>query len=290
MTTQKIQQVALVGGTHGNELTGIELIRKFLRHPYLLKRKSFKTIPILGNPQAIKACQRFVDYDLNRSFDPKNLEVTDDSTTYEKQRAKEIKKVITSNKVDCIFDLHSTTSDVGLTVILFNHNAFNLNLAYYLQVIHGLKICSFYSEGQQTSFLNTLCANGFAIEVGPIAQGVLDYSLFEKTQHLIENIFDFIVQWNSGLMSQSESVTVYKKVKPVLFPLHSNELAGFIHPKIKNFLPIKTGDPLFITFDNQVVTLTETSGSGLYPFLVNEAAYYASNLAFYLMAKHEIAL
>src|SRR3712207_8292326 len=39
-----IRQVALVGGTHGNEFTGAYLIRKFERSPALVQRSTFKTL------------------------------------------------------------------------------------------------------------------------------------------------------------------------------------------------------------------------------------------------------
>ncbi|MCY7390340.1 MAG: succinylglutamate desuccinylase/aspartoacylase family protein, partial [Leptolyngbyaceae cyanobacterium CAN_BIN12] len=35
-----IRRIAIVGGTHGNELTGIYLIKKFQQFPHLLHRQS----------------------------------------------------------------------------------------------------------------------------------------------------------------------------------------------------------------------------------------------------------
>ena len=131
---------------------------------------------------------------------------------------------------------------------------------------------------------------GFAIEVGPIAQGVLDFSLFQKTENLINEILNYLDRWNSGITtSQSEFVTVYQKLMTVNFPLNSfNELNAFIHPEIQNFVAINRGDPLFISFDGEVINYTETQE--LYPYLVNEAAYYAYNLAFHLMKKNRGAI
>lgn len=289
---EQIKKIALVGGTHGNELTGITLIRKFQQNPNLVARNSFKTLMLLGNPKAIEAVTRFQDFDLNRSFGFESLESTADETIYEKGRAKEIYEIFKSENIDAIFDFHSTTAEVGLSIILVNECPFNLHCAAYLsQMIPDLRVCSFFEEGQPSSFLNSLSPNGLAIEVGPIAQGVLDYSLFETTEQLINEILNFVDRWNSGITIPLEPVTVYKKVMPVHFPTHLNELAAFIHPNVKNFLPIQAGDPLFVTFDGQVITLTETQDSEqYYPYLVNEAAYYASNLAFYLMKKTEVFL
>ncbi|UXE59888.1 MAG: aspartoacylase [Woronichinia naegeliana WA131] len=286
---KQIKQPALFGGIHGNELTGLYLIKKFLKQPHLLDRNTFTALAITGNPKAIEACTRFIDKDLNRCFDIESLESVDE-TIYEQQRAKEIKDIITSNNVDFILDIHSTTSDVGLSFILINDHPFNLGLAAFIsQTKPEVRICSFFEKDQPTSFLNSLSPLGFAIEVGAIAQGVLNFSLFEKTEQLINEILSYIDRWNLGITSQSESVKVYQKLITVNFPINSsNELTAFIHPKIQNFVPIKTGDPLFISFDGEVINYTGTQE--LYPYLVNEAAYYAYNLAFHLMEKTEVKI
>jgi succinylglutamate desuccinylase len=38
MISDLIRRVAIVGGTHGNELTGVYLVKKFQQSPNLLKR------------------------------------------------------------------------------------------------------------------------------------------------------------------------------------------------------------------------------------------------------------
>ena len=89
MISDRIQRVAIVGGTHGNELTGIYLVKKFQQFPHLLHRQSFECITLLANPEAIAANRRYIDHDLNRCFaneDLANLLLTD----YEDRRAKEI--------------------------------------------------------------------------------------------------------------------------------------------------------------------------------------------------------
>ena len=55
---EKISRVAIVGGTHGNEFTGVYLIKKFERTPEIIKRPSFETLTLLANPQAFQARKR----------------------------------------------------------------------------------------------------------------------------------------------------------------------------------------------------------------------------------------
>ena len=64
----KIKNVAIVGGTHGNELTGPHLLRRWEQFPEEVTRSSFMTRLFLGNPKAFEENRRFIDDDLNRSF------------------------------------------------------------------------------------------------------------------------------------------------------------------------------------------------------------------------------
>ncbi|XP_021563124.1 N-acyl-aromatic-L-amino acid amidohydrolase (carboxylate-forming) [Carlito syrichta] len=63
-----LSRVAVTGGTHGNEMTGVYLARHWLRAPAELQRPSFSAIPVLANPKAAAACRRYVGRDLNRTF------------------------------------------------------------------------------------------------------------------------------------------------------------------------------------------------------------------------------
>ena len=62
-----IKTVAIVGGTHGNELTGIKLIEHWQSHPELISHSSIKTKVLLGNLLAIQKKIRCLDEDLNRT-------------------------------------------------------------------------------------------------------------------------------------------------------------------------------------------------------------------------------
>ena len=48
---EKINKLAIIGGTHGNEFTGIYLVKKFEKFPELITRKNFETKTLLANTQ-----------------------------------------------------------------------------------------------------------------------------------------------------------------------------------------------------------------------------------------------
>ncbi|MCJ8276758.1 MAG: succinylglutamate desuccinylase/aspartoacylase family protein, partial [Bdellovibrionales bacterium] len=99
--------IAIVGGTHGNEPVGLEVIRLLGENTPNNILHQYKTFQ--GNPKAYELQKRFVDCDLNRAFGPKGTR-----QGYEKQRAEELDELI-GGKFDLCIDLHTTTTNMGLT-------------------------------------------------------------------------------------------------------------------------------------------------------------------------------
>lgn len=86
--------VLVVGGTHGDEPSGIDLVRHLRRHP----RNGVKTL--LANLAAIERGVRFVESDLNRSFGRAN------SATLEERRALRINSAVRGRYV-YVIDVHN---------------------------------------------------------------------------------------------------------------------------------------------------------------------------------------
>lgn len=88
-------KVLVIGGMHGNETLGIEVVKLFKDSPV-------KDVDVLlANEQAIKGNCRFVEQDLNRSFPGDS-----NSTRYEPRRASEILRQ--TKKYDVVLDFHNT--------------------------------------------------------------------------------------------------------------------------------------------------------------------------------------
>ncbi|MEH1830196.1 MAG: aspartoacylase [Nostoc sp.] len=290
----QINRVAIVGGTHGNEFTGSYLIQKFAQFPDLITRSSFETVTLLANPNAFAAGRRYVEKDLNRCFLKQDLQ---DPTlkSYEELQAKLIQDTLTSNgdkQADFILDLHSSTANMGLTIILVNSHPLNLKLAAYLSRINPLvRIyrCSFQSV-EENPFVNSLCELGFAIEVGPIAQGVLKATLFQQTEELVHALLDYLEQFNQGeIPSNNETLTLYDHLSTVDYPKKSDgTIFGMIHPELQDndYQALNPGDPIFLTFDDK--TIVYEGSSTVWPIFINEAAYYEKGIAMCLTQKQQI--
>ncbi len=291
-----INRVAIVGGTHGNEFTGAYLIKKFAQFPELIARPNFETVTLLANPQAFAAARRYIDKDLNRCFLKQDLQ-NPNLNAYEELQAKSIQNRLATKgdkQTDFILDLHSTTSNMGLTIILVNTHPFNLQLAAYLSEINPLVniyYCAFESIAENP-FVNSLCELGFAIEVGPIAQGILKAKLFQQTEELIHGVLDYIEQFNQGqIFTTNEALTLYHHLSVIDYPKKDDgTIFGMIHPQLqdKDYQALNPGDPMFLTFDNK--TIVYEGESTVWPVFINEAAYYEKGIAMAFTKKEQLKI
>ncbi|MBI5793540.1 succinylglutamate desuccinylase/aspartoacylase family protein [Candidatus Uhrbacteria bacterium] len=101
--------LTIVGGTHGNERTGVEVVLrlKAMVESGALQIKRGTLYLILGNPRAIEINTRGSEpfHDLNRSY-PTDLLRREPDGTYENARARLIAPLL--QKSDVVIDLHST--------------------------------------------------------------------------------------------------------------------------------------------------------------------------------------
>jgi aspartoacylase len=278
-----IKRVALVGGTHGGELTGVFLVKKFQQFPQYIQRHGIETITLIANEKAVAMKTRYIDTDLNRAFKREDLE-NPQLNNYEQSLARKIARRIKEEKIDLIIDLHSTTSNMGLTVILCNPNPYLLRLAAYLTEINPEVRILLYTLQKNSSHLRSLVELGITIEVGAVANGILDAKLFQQTEKLIYSILDYLEAEEKGQpLSIPPSFTYYSAIGTVDFPRNEQgEITAMIHPQLQfqDYQPLHPGNPIFITFDG--IEIFYQGDEIAYPVFINEAAYYEKAIAMYL--------
>jgi hypothetical protein len=99
----KKPRILIIGAQHGNERLGPRLKRYITRYP-----ERYETVEYLcGNPRAFRANIRFMEADLNRSYDPVGR-----PSTYEEKRAQKILRYIREGNYDYVFDVHTSYTDV----------------------------------------------------------------------------------------------------------------------------------------------------------------------------------
>ncbi|MGB0452620.1 MAG: aspartoacylase [Bacteriovoracaceae bacterium] len=279
------KKVAIVGGTHGNEYTGVYLVKHLEKHPEKLNKFSYEIQTYIGNPEAYKANKRFLEEDLNRSFVDKNLK--DQPESLEGKRAREMQEILRDKEaVDFLIDLHTTTSNMGKTVVLSKTDVLTHACCQYLsEKMPDIKIIDDERVNEESYFVNKIAPAGILIEVGPTPQGVLRADAYNGTSEILDHILDFLELVKIGKLELKESICEYdferyKELETIEYPVDENgELAGIIHSELqdKDFELIKSGDPLFQLFSGEVIRY---DGEPFYPIFVNEGAYYPKKLAF----------
>lgn len=289
-----IKNIAIVGGTHGNEYTGIYLIKRMQRTQFHAKWQGLEIALMIGNPRAYEQCSRFVDTDLNRAFKNEDL-LNIELPGYEANRAKVINQAIGpkgSSRTELIIDMHTTTANMGVTIILVNDHPYNFQLAAYIK--HKLPNCFIYYTSAKSytgeadhPFLNSIAPYGFLLEVGPIANGIVRHDILEQTSMAIEAALEFVSKTNAGDHPMpTNPLEVYEHVRTVAFPTDAaGNINGFIHRELQDndYQPLQKGDPIFETIEGDTICFADEGV--FYPVFINEAAYYYKNIAFSLTQK-----
>ncbi|KAL7549068.1 hypothetical protein ACHAWF_012340 [Thalassiosira exigua] len=263
-----VRKVVVVGGTHGNEYTGVWCIKAIERQRELFfggegkgegkagapssAANVFERYPsldigtLLANPVAHLENKRFVDVDLNREFSREKLlrvpidegdeeegfppEGCDVRTEFcsdgrraadlphEARRAREIESLLgpkfappassssegdavrAESNTDVVIDLHTTTANMGISLIVPEGDPLVAAAAAY--VLHECRRkygedgaqCLVHAMPRRRDRVNlSSCGrHGFTIEVGPTPQGVLRHDVVEKTEAALHALLEFL--------------------------------------------------------------------------------------------------
>ncbi|BDX04747.1 aspartoacylase [Planctobacterium marinum] len=287
----KVNRVAIVGGTHGNEYSGIYLLRQWQKNPEIVNRESFHSSMVLANPQAHEQNQRYVDCDLNRQFLP-NLLADSELNNIEQTRAKQINNEIGPRgdaQTDFIIDLHNTTSNMGPSLILLQSDAFNLRMAAYLKMKMPEAVIVLEDEVplEQQPYLCAIARQGVIVEIGPQPQSVLRHDVLEWMQTMTKHLLDYVHLHNiEQLPVLPDELQVYSYVETLKLPEdEQGNRMGMVHRHVqdRDFHPVKPGEPIIALFDGG--ELVWEGDYEAYPHFINEAAYYDNNLAMSMAKK-----
>ena len=288
-----IEEVTIVGGTHGNEYLGPYFIRK-VEEQGLYQKNSLKVSTLLANPEAFTKGLRFIDADLNRSFTSEVLDAESKKQGHEQLLAREINQHFNSKEVidQFIIDLHSTTANMGVTLIVQDDQLFNLHAASYVQQnIPETRILMSDVDRTQSQSLKALSQFGLTVEIGPIANSVIRQDLFDITEKVVTLLIKFLTLCTTREEPRlPNEVKVYKVRERVAFPRNSeNELVAMVHKELqdRDYRLLTTNSPIFKTLDDQDLFYEGEDG---YAIFINEAAYYREDVAFIMADKISIPI
>ena len=276
----QVKSVVIVGGTHGNELTGVHLLKRWEQHAQEINRGSFISETLLANPKANAMNRRYIDQDLNRQFAVQDL-ANMTLAGYEQNRAKAINQLIGPKQDparDFVIDLHTTTANMGTTIVINSMNPIVRRAAVYVQrTLPNVTLFYQQVDRMEDTFMISLGrVGGLIIEVGPIPQGCLRADIFEATRSAAMAVLDYLHLNNIGKAPElPATANGFQFIKKVTLPEDDQgNLIGMIHPKVqdRDFQPLNPGDPLFLLQNGEVVFYQDEPG--LCPAFINEAAYY----------------
>lgn len=323
-----INSVVVCGGTHGNEYTGVWCIKE-LEQPSVIQRvskrfPSLKIATLLGNPEAHMANKRFIHTDLNREFTTKKLQKYADKIQngekdipVESLRAQQLNELLgpkENPKSDVVVDLHTTTTNMGITIIIPERDPLMAQAAAYVlkkcldNPIENCMANSNISEQARIIMhsipnrndrpnLSSVGQHGFTIEVGPVPQGVIRHDAVEKTKLALESFLEYLHRHNTdpeGILTQINEwfpngrVPCYRSAQAtrpgemsgkIQWPCadhNPNFPAYMIHKSIQDqdFQLLKTGDPLFVNMEGDVIPYDGSHGDNVYLIFINEGGYY----------------
>jgi succinylglutamate desuccinylase len=309
-----IKSVVVVGGTHGNEYTGVWCIKALDKKADRLREQypSLDISTLLANPQAHLENKRFVEEDLNRQFTHEALRDNFDEDglprTVESLRAQEINELLgpkfaETHSTDVIVDLHTTTSNMGICVIIGEGDPVMAQAAAYIMTKCGGEannVRTLMHSHPSREVRPNLCStakHGITIEVGPVPQGILRHDAVEKTEAALYALLEFFERHNQdheSLMAELRESFVNgrapcfrsaKAQRPgemsgkLTWPCDEENVnfpAVLIHKNLQDndFKLIKTGDPLFVDLEGNVIPYSGSHGSPVHLMFVNEGGYY----------------
>ena len=274
------QKILIVSGTHGNELNPVWAVKKF-KNLINKSPKSESLEFILGNPKALEEGLRYIDIDLNRSFNV--LKTSSNQNFYEINRSEYLLNEYGfqgSKSFPIVIDLHTTTAGMGTSIVMYGRRKRDFCLAAILQSKFGLPIYLHEKDKSQTGFLVEAWPCGLVIEIGPVAQNHYDSEITERFLIILNFLGDLINNLENHRINLPSEITLFVHQKSIDYPRNKNHgIDALIHPlRINNdWKSIEEGEPLFLDIDDKEYIYRDNEI--IYPLFIGEAAYREKNIA-----------
>lgn len=289
-----VPKVLVVAGTHGNERNAPWLLEQWRDRPQSLASHDLGLVLALGNPAAFAANQRYLERDLNRSFEPGMLA---DTSSYQQLEVQQARQLLADfgpqGRQPCavVIDLHSTTSGMGNCLVVYGRRPADLALAAGIQRRLGLPVYLHEADGAQTGFLVERWPCGLVIEVGPVPQGVLQAQICRQTQLALEACLLVLARAAEGSVALPSQLVVHRHLGSVDLPRKTDGSPGAcLHPlrQWRNWQPLRPGDVLFTDASGAAISYeppAEIGDQTVWPVFINEAAYGEKGIALSLTCR-----
>ena len=285
-----LKKILIVSGTHGNEINPVWAVNQFRNQKNTIE-KNIEYKYILGNPLAYERGCRYIDKDLNRSFN--SIKNNLDNSFYEINRANHlIEKYGVNGSEPCqiAIDLHTTTANMGTSIVMYGRREKDFCLAALLQHKFGLPIYLHEKDNKQSGFLVEAWPCGLVIEIGSVAQNFHDPKIINRFLIIISSLRNEINKLKNNQIKLPKQIIAHIHQGSIDYPREKNgNINCLIHPERMNqdWKPIKKGDPLFIDIEGKIKTYT--GDETIWPVFIGEVSYKEKNIAMSYTKKEVIS-
>lgn len=278
------RHVAVVGGTHGNEKSGVWTIRAMRATPDRFRRPGLRVETLLANPPAEERNLRYLDRDLNRCFGPELSTPSDPAPARERARAAAIRDELGSP--DILVDIHNTTSAMGITWILTDDNPWVWWLASQASRHDDrVRILRTPETPSTNVFLPSLGKGEITLEIGAVPHGTHSHwaarAAISQVEWILDRLAGIEEDFDPLPALRATDFEYYLGQAPVDYPRDAEgRIAATIHDAFlgRDYQPISEGTPLF----HDPVTGADIlhHGPEFHPVFVGEAAYVEKGIAY----------
>jgi succinylglutamate desuccinylase len=259
-------------------------------------------------PPSAACRKRFCDSDLNRQFRSEDL-ANPGLQNHEQKRAKELNSKLGPKAVpetDLVIDLHSTTSNMGMTLIVEGDDFLMLHACQHIMdnwtMSMPIRVLWENLSRQESPHLSSLGRHGFIVEVGPVATGLVRHESCEATREVLTSLLGFCegiqmeVEASGKVVIPPRKLAVFEDLGVKIPPPQDStgRPLAVVHPSIqdRDWEPVRVGDPIFEHADGSVIPYNHGYGEVMYPIFVSESGYQfaESGMGFGVSVKRDLEL
>lgn len=213
------KRILIIGASHGNELLGVKLYQRLLqKRSATLQYIDF----LIGNPRAYHEKVRYIETDLNRSYQ------TSVPASYEQQRAAYIQDYIAATTPDIVLDMHTTVCEQPPCIIV--HDLDGAEKRRFLRAAHIDNILQVVPMG----------------DIAVLGDNVIGYEVMNRqiTPDLLDDIeadIDRYIDMAAYSATKQLFVMQDKIFKRDVTPDQAKTFVNFQHHEL-GFTPILTGN------------------------------------------------
>tara|TARA_B100000530_G_scaffold266817_1_gene179498 strand:- start:184 stop:1371 length:1188 start_codon:yes stop_codon:yes gene_type:complete len=280
--------IIFIGALHGNENSGVLALEKFFQE---LKNSNINltgtVIGLIGNINALKNNQRYIEEDMNRMWTNKKIKSSSNRNNIDRQEMLLLKdlidKIITLKKKKniTIIDLHNTSSPNGVFTIVNNKKEKNLAAFLNIPTINNLlnrvkgSLAEYYSAENVNSIVFEGGSIGDPASINNHEVGI--WKMLEKRGFIDEKNIPQRIKNNNKIM-----VEFSKKTKGNYFVKYIHKIKKeddfIMYPNMRNFEKIKKGQ--IIAKNNNLEVASPIDGYLLMPLYQK-----IGNEGFYIICK-----